>query len=126
MNEAGLKRRPKPERTNHSQPSNQSRYASINSTCARPSRSFSQMQRWFTENAAGATELIDDADKRSDNDKYLDRRYRRPHAYDALDHLLTMALDKSATLQSRLADYHKASPELAHWLARWQAEDVEG
>jgi hypothetical protein len=44
------------------------------------------MQRWFTEHAAGATELIDDvddADKRSDNDKYLDRRYRKVQAYEA-------------------------------------------
>jgi hypothetical protein len=66
------------------------------------------------------TELIDDvddADKRSDNDKYLDRRYREAQAYESLDHLLTTALDKSATLQSRLADYHKASPELALALA---------
>ena len=41
---------------------------------------------WFTEHAAGATELIDDvddADKRSDNDKYLDRRYRKVQAYEA-------------------------------------------
>ena len=41
------------------------------------------MQGWFTEKAAGATELIDDADKRSDNDKYLDRRYRKVQAYEA-------------------------------------------
>ena len=76
---------------------------------------------------ANVTELIDDveeADKRSDNDKYLDRRYRKASAYEALDHLLTTALDKSATLQSRLTDYHKASPELAHWLARWQADEA--
>src|SRR5258708_5498440 len=86
---------------------------SINPTCARPSRSFSQMQRWFTEHAAGATELIDDADKRSDNDKYLDRRYCKVQAYEALDHLLTTALDKSETLKTRVADYHKASPALA-------------
>jgi len=75
---------------------------------------------------ANVTELIDDvddADKRSDNDKYLDCRYRKAQAYEALDHLLTMALDKSAALRSRLADYHKASPELAHWLSRWQAHD---
>ena len=51
---------------------------------------------------------------------YLDRHYRKAKAYEA--HLLTTALDKSATLQSRLADYHNASPELAHWLSRWQAE----
>jgi hypothetical protein len=75
---------------------------------------------------ANDTELIDDvddADKRSDNDKYLDCRYSKAQAYEALDHLLTMALDKSATLRSRLADYHKASPELAHWLSRGQAHD---
>jgi hypothetical protein len=63
------------------------------------------------------TELIDDvdeADKRADNDKYLDRRYRKARAYEAPDHLLKAALDKSETLRRRLADYHKASPELAH------------
>jgi hypothetical protein len=38
---------------------------------------------------------------------------------------LTTALDKSETLQRRLADYHKASPELAHWLARWQSDDAK-
>jgi hypothetical protein len=73
---------------------------------------------------ANVTELIDDVDetdKRSDNDKYLDRRYRKARAYEALDHLLTTALDKSETLQRRVADYHKVSPELAHWAARWQA-----
>lgn len=59
------------------------------------------------------------------NDKYLDRRYCKANAYEALDHLLTTALNKSATLQSRVADYLKASPELTHWLARWQAEDAK-
>jgi hypothetical protein len=62
---------------------------------------------------ANVTELIDDvddADKRSDNDKYLDRRYRKAKAYETLDHLLTTTLNKSATLQSRVADYMKASP----------------
>jgi hypothetical protein len=63
--------------------------------------------------------------RRSDNDKYLDRRCRKAHAYEALDHLLTTALDKGETLQRRLADYHKASPELAHWLSRWQADDAK-
>ena len=65
-----------------------------------------------------------DADKRSDNDKYIDRRYRKAQAYEALDHLLTTTLDKSATLQSRVADYLKASPELARHLAHWQADDT--
>jgi hypothetical protein len=42
----------------------------------------------------------------------------------ALDHLLTTALDKSATLQSRLTDYLKASPELARHLAHWQSDET--
>ena len=42
------------------------------------------------------------------------RRYRTANTYEAVDQLLTTALDKSATLQSRLGDYHKALPELAH------------
>ena len=65
---------------------------------------------------------VDDANKRSDNDKYLDRRYRKANAYETLDHLLTTALDKSSLLRSRLDDYLKALPELAYWLTRWQAE----
>jgi hypothetical protein len=77
---------------------------------------------------ANVTDLIDDlddADKRSDNDKYLDRRYRKAQAYEALDHLLAAAIDKSATPQSRLADDLKTSPELAHWLSRRKTDDAE-
>jgi DNA-binding transcriptional regulator YbjK len=47
---------------------------------------------------ANVVELIDDvidADKRSDSDKYLDSRYRKAQAYEALDHLLTTALDRT-------------------------------
>jgi hypothetical protein len=40
-------------------------------------------------------------------------RARSRKAHEALDHLLATALDKSEALQMRLADYHKASPELA-------------
>ena len=31
------------------------------------------------------------------NDKYLDSRYRKAQAYEALDHLLTTALNKGET-----------------------------
>jgi hypothetical protein len=71
---------------------------------------------------ANVVELIDDvddADKRSDNDKYLDRRYRKTHAYEALDHLLTTALDKSSTLAQR---YRAALPR--QWA--WALADLEG
>lgn len=40
-------------------------------------------------------------------------RARSRKAHEAQDHLLATALDKSEALQMRLADYHKASPELA-------------
>lgn len=56
--------------------------------------------------------------------QYLDRRYRKAQAYEALDHLLTTTLDKSATLQGRLTDYLQASPELARHLAHWQSDDT--
>ena len=50
--------------------------------------------------------------------------YLKANAYEALDHLLTTALDKSSLLRSRLDDYLKASPELARWLKLWRAEDA--
>jgi hypothetical protein len=50
---------------------------------------------------------------------------REKHIGQIVDCLQSAALDKSETLQRRLADYHKASPELAHWLARWQSEDAK-
>jgi DNA-binding transcriptional regulator YbjK len=77
---------------------------------------------------ANVTELIDDvddADKRPDNDKYLDRRYRKAQAYEALDHLLTTALKKSSTRYKAAwptITRPRLSPELAYWLARWQAQ----
>jgi hypothetical protein len=40
-----------------------------------------------------------------------------------LDHLLTTGLDKSETLQRRLTDYQKASPELAP--SRWPSDDAK-
>ena len=76
-------------------------------------------------NVAELIDDVDDADKRSDSDKYLDRRHRKANAYETLDYLLTTALDKSSLLRSRLDDYLKASPKLAYWLKRWQAEDAK-
>jgi hypothetical protein len=54
---------------------------------------------------ANVTERIDDvdnADKRSDNDKYLNRRYRKAcrHAYEALDHLLATARQERNATES--------------------------
>jgi hypothetical protein len=77
---------------------------------------------------ANVTELIDDvheADKRSDTDKYLDRRYRKAQALRGPGPSADNGARQERNATETLADYHQASPELAHWLARWQAEDAK-
>jgi hypothetical protein len=43
-------------------------------------------------------------------------------AYRALQPILNAAMQRSGAVETELADYLKASPVLAYWLARWQAE----
>jgi hypothetical protein len=64
---------------------------------------------------------VDEADKRSDNDK-SGSSLPQGTGLRGLGHLLTTALDRSETIQRHLADYLNAPPELAHWLERWQAD----
>jgi hypothetical protein len=45
-----------------------------------------------------------------------------PRAYRALQSMLNAAMAQSGRVGTELADYLKASPELAHWLSRWQAQ----
>jgi hypothetical protein len=42
-----------------------------------------------------------------------------------LQPILNATMQQSARVRTELADYLKASPELAHWLARWQADDAK-
>jgi len=85
-------------------------------------RAFDLMQpgvtAWTTHAGfmANVTELIDDVeedDKRSDNDKYLDRSLPARHRPTRpCDHLMTNGARRSATIQSGRADI-TGSPELA-------------
>jgi hypothetical protein len=56
---------------------------------------------------------------------YLNRRYRRAEAYNALDGFLSMAIQQQERVDGPLADFLAAPPQLAKHLARWQAEDAK-
>jgi len=53
---------------------------------------------------------LDDADKSSEHDQYLNRRYRRASAYEVLDGLLTTAIQKQQQVEKQLTDFLEASP----------------
>ncbi len=77
---------------------------------------------------ATATDMVDElneADKSSEHDQYLNRRYRRAAAYEILDGHLTMAIQKQRQVEQQLASFLESSPRLARHLARWQAEDAK-
>ena len=48
--------------------------------------------------------------------------HHEARAYRALQSMLNAAMAQSGRAGTELADYLKASPELAHWLSRWQAQ----
>jgi hypothetical protein len=77
---------------------------------------------------ATATDIVgelDDADKSSEHDQYLNRRYRRAEVYEVLDGLLTTAIQKEQQVEKQLADFLEAPPKLAKRLALWQAKDAK-
>jgi hypothetical protein len=72
---------------------------------------------------ATVTNMVEELNEATSTAKDADinRGYREAGAYRSLDELLTTALRKQGTVREALADFHKASPELAFWLKRWQA-----
>jgi hypothetical protein len=52
----------------------------------------------------------------------LTRVHHEARAYRALQPILNTAMRQSGKVATDLADYLKASPALAYWLARWQAD----
>jgi hypothetical protein len=48
----------------------------------------------------------------------------RARAYTTLQPILNAALAQSARVETELADFLKASPVLARYLARWQSDDT--
>jgi hypothetical protein len=60
---------------------------------------------------ASATDMVgelDDADKSSERDQYLNRRYRRAEAYEVLDGLLTTAIQKQQQVEKQLARFPRS------------------
>jgi hypothetical protein len=51
------------------------------------------------------------------------RQRCRARAYTTLQPILNAAIEQSARVETELADFLKASPVLARYLARWQADD---
>jgi hypothetical protein len=74
---------------------------------------------------AGLWPELDEADKSSEHDQYLNRHYRRAAAYDVFDGPLTTAIQKQQQVEEQLASFLKSSPTLGRHLARWQAEDAK-
>jgi hypothetical protein len=58
---------------------------------------------------AGFCPELDEADKSSEHDQYLNRRYRRAVAYEVLDGLLTTAIQKHQQVEEQLASFLKSS-----------------
>ena len=48
---------------------------------------------------------------------------RQACAYRVLQTIVNVAVRQSGSIEKQLADYLNASPKLAYWLARWQADN---
>jgi hypothetical protein len=53
------------------------------------------------------------------------RRHCQARAYKTLQPILDATIRQSAQIETELADFLKASPALAHDVARWQADDAK-
>jgi hypothetical protein len=73
------------------------------------------------------TDELDDAAKgRGQADDYAAKVRRQARAYKVLDDLVTTALRSSTQVREQLGDFLEASPRLATYLARWQADNPLG
>jgi hypothetical protein len=68
------------------------------------------------------TDELEDAAKKAGGDDADMRAHRQARAYRVLDTIVTAALRQSGIVEQQLADFLAASPTLARYLARWQAE----
>jgi ATP phosphoribosyltransferase regulatory subunit HisZ len=67
-------------------------------------------------------ELIEAAGKADAETARERRQYYEARAYRALQPFLNAAIRQGGQVGTELADYLKASPSLAYWLARWQGK----
>ncbi len=74
---------------------------------------------------AGVVDMTDelaDAEKAAGKEDCQARSYRQSRAYEALEPILTDAMRWSGHTREELEAFHQASPSLAYWLERWQAD----
>ena len=67
--------------------------------------------------------VLAEAPQPADADSALNEKLsREARSYRILDALVASSLAQSVQVTDAMADYLKASPELGHWLARWQGD----
>jgi hypothetical protein len=69
------------------------------------------------------TDELDDAEKKGGKVDYPEKAHRHARAYRVLDTIITAALRQSGAVEKQLGDFLQASPKLATYLARWQADN---
>jgi hypothetical protein len=70
------------------------------------------------------TDALADAEKATDaNDAAVAKAWRQSRSYAVLETLVAAALHKSGHVSEGMAEYLKASPELAHYLGRWRSDN---
>jgi hypothetical protein len=68
------------------------------------------------------TDELEEAAKKAGGDDVTMRAHRQARAYRVLETIVTAALRQSGTVERQMTDFLAASPDLARYLARWQAE----
>jgi hypothetical protein len=86
-------------------------------------RALDQLLCNMTDVVDMADELADAAKKPDDaTSGLMERLHQQARAYKALQPILNAAVRQSVQVEEQLADFLKASPVLARYLARWQAD----
>ncbi len=68
------------------------------------------------------TDELDAAEKKGGNVDYQEKAHRQARAFKVLQSMIGDAVRSSGHVEAQLAAYLEASPKLATYLARWQAE----
>jgi hypothetical protein len=69
------------------------------------------------------TDELDEAAKKAGGDDGTMQAHRQARAYRVLESIVNVAMRQSGTVETQLADFLEASPRLATYLARWQADN---
>ena len=79
-------------------------------------------------NAADVSDMTEELLDAERDDPEMARNYRRrcqAHAFKTLQPMLNATIRQISWVETELANFLKASPTLAHHVARWQADDAK-